>query len=105
MIRRPPRSTLFPYTTLFRSINHLKCAAFELPIGPQEKFGEVNVLNLCARLAEAGYLHRAGENYHGTHEAYPADTVSLRSGTSDNFVSIFITGAPRVIGDVDFPNS
>src|SRR5256885_12786619 len=23
MIRRPPRSTLFPYTTLFRSMNHL----------------------------------------------------------------------------------
>src|SRR5258707_10087715 len=23
MIRRPPRSTLFPYTTLFRSANHL----------------------------------------------------------------------------------
>src|SRR3712207_6993989 len=24
MIRRPPRSTLFPYTTLFRSINNVK---------------------------------------------------------------------------------
>src|SRR5258707_11754567 len=24
MIRRPPRSTLFPYTTLFRSIEHLQ---------------------------------------------------------------------------------
>src|SRR3712207_7350491 len=24
MIRRPPRSTLFPYTTLFRSIPHLR---------------------------------------------------------------------------------
>src|SRR3712207_7944620 len=24
MIRRPPRSTLFPYTTLFRSVNSLK---------------------------------------------------------------------------------
>src|SRR2546426_9297813 len=24
MIRRPPRSTLFPYTTLFRSIGHQK---------------------------------------------------------------------------------
>src|SRR3989454_11148141 len=23
MIRRPPRSTLFPYTTLFRSVSHL----------------------------------------------------------------------------------
>src|SRR2546430_14775506 len=28
MIRRPPRSTLFPYTTLFRSLaNDLDCAA------------------------------------------------------------------------------
>src|SRR2546427_5881836 len=26
MIRRPPRSTLFPYTTLFRSRAHLLCA-------------------------------------------------------------------------------
>src|SRR2546430_5082279 len=25
MIRRPPRSTLFPYTTLFRSTNGLPC--------------------------------------------------------------------------------
>jgi DEAD/DEAH box helicase domain-containing protein len=86
-------------------INHLKCAAFELPIGPADKFGEVNVLDLCARLAEAGYLHLAGENYHWTHEAYPADTVSLRSVTSDNFVIIDITGAPQVIGEVDFPSA
>jgi len=86
-------------------INHLKCAAFELPIGPQEKFGEVNVQDLCARLAEAGYLHLAGENYHWTHEAYPADTVSLRSVTSDNFVIIDITGAPQVIAEVDFPSA
>jgi DEAD/DEAH box helicase domain-containing protein len=86
-------------------INHLKCAAFELPIGPEEKFGEVNVQDLCARLAEAGYLHLAGENYHWTHEAYPADTVSLRSVTSDNFVIIDITGAPQVIGEVDFPSA
>src|SRR2546429_2473170 len=27
MIRRPPRSTLFPYTTLFRSRSHLKPAS------------------------------------------------------------------------------
>src|SRR2546426_6060226 len=30
MIRRPPRSTLFPYTTLFRSGNRLKRLAYEL---------------------------------------------------------------------------
>jgi DEAD/DEAH box helicase domain-containing protein len=86
-------------------INHLKCAAFELPITPEEKFGAVDVQDICARLAEAGYLHRAGENYHWTHEAYPADTVSLRSVTSDNFIVIDITGVPNVIGEVDFPSA
>lgn len=86
-------------------INHLKCAAFELPIGPEDRFGDVDVQDLCARLAEAGFLHRAGENYHWTQEAYPADTVSLRSVTSDNFVIIDITGAPAVIGEVDFSSA
>src|SRR5258707_6042354 len=28
MIRRPPRSTLFPYTTLFRSIRRVVCDLF-----------------------------------------------------------------------------
>jgi DEAD/DEAH box helicase domain-containing protein len=83
-------------------INHLKCAAFELPIHPEEKFGAVDLGELCARLAEAGYLHLAGENYHWTNEAYPADTITLRSVTSDNFVIIDITGEPMVIGEVDF---
>src|SRR5258708_30380746 len=29
MIRRPPRSTLFPYTTLFRSLDHPRDRALE----------------------------------------------------------------------------
>jgi DEAD/DEAH box helicase domain-containing protein len=86
-------------------VNHLKCAAFELPIAPEEKIGDVDLQDLCARLSEAGYLHKAGENYHWTHEAYPADTVSLRSVTSDNFIIIDITGAPNVIGECDFPSA
>ncbi|MGB7283497.1 MAG: DEAD/DEAH box helicase [Candidatus Acidiferrum sp.] len=86
-------------------INHLKCAAFELPIAPGERFGEVDVPDLCARLAEAGYLHLAGDHYHWTHEAYPADTISLRSITSDNFIIIDVTGGADVIGEVDFPSA
>jgi len=86
-------------------INHLKCAAFELPIAPGEKFGDVDLPDLCARLAEAGFLHLAGENYHWTQEAYPADTISLRSVTSDNFVIIDLTGEPSVIGEIDFPSA
>jgi DEAD/DEAH box helicase domain-containing protein len=86
-------------------VNHLKCAAFELPIALDETFGGVDVQELCARLAEAGFLHRTGDHWHWTQEAYPADTVSLRSVTSDNFVIVDTTGATEVIGEIDFSSA
>ena len=84
-------------------INHLKCAAFELPLAREEQFGSADLPDLCERLVDAGFLHFAGGHYHWTQEAYPADTVSLRSVTSDNFVIIDVTGLPAVIGEVDYP--
>jgi DEAD/DEAH box helicase domain-containing protein len=98
-------------------VNHLKCAAFELPIAPEEKFGPADVADLCSRLAEAGFLHRSGANWHWVQEAYPADAISLRSVTSDNFVIILGSaeddgntegakkGVPQVIGEVDFSSA
>jgi len=86
-------------------INHLKCAAFELPIAAEETFGPTDLPEICARLAEAGFLHRTGDHWHWTQEAYPADTISLRSVTSDNFVIIDTTGEPEVIGEVDFSSA
>ncbi len=59
----------------------------------------------------------AARNWHWVQEAYPADTVSLRSVTSDNFVIIDVTGEenvrrddaahgePEVIGEVDFSSA
>ena len=96
-------------------VNHLKCAAFELPLAPEEKFGGVDLPGLCGKLGDAGYLHNSGGNWHWVQQAYPADTVSLRSVSSDNFVIIDITGsessedgpsgAPEVIGEVDFSSA
>lgn len=90
-------------------VNHLKCAAFELPIAPDDRFGGVDLQALCGRLAEAGYLHASGGNWHWVQEAYPADTVSLRSVTSDNFIIIDTNGEehgePEVIGEVDFSSA
>ena len=37
-----------------------------------------------------------------TSESYPADAVSLRSISSDNFVVVDITHGPTVIGETDF---
>jgi len=90
-------------------VNHLKCAAFELPISPDERFGNVDLPELCEQLGEAGFLHQSGGDWHWMDEAYPADTVSLRSVTSDNFVIIDTTGEengkPEVIGEVDFSSA
>ena len=107
---RSPEHAFIQPDNLEILVNHLKCAAFELPISPEEKFGSVNVQDLCARLAEAGYLHRSGGNWHWVQEAYPADTVSLRSVTSDNFIIIDTKGdaehgEPEVIGEVDFSSA
>jgi DEAD/DEAH box helicase domain-containing protein len=90
-------------------VNHLKCAAFELPLSPDEQFGKVDLPELCERLCEAGFLHKSGGNWHWVQQAYPADTVSLRSVTSDNFIVINTTGdsggAAEVIGEVDFSSA
>src|SRR5438067_7004799 len=69
-------------------LNHLKCAAFELPLAVGEKFGPHETGELCAFLVEAGLLHlsgagTAGEAWHWTSESYPANAVSLRSISSD----------------------
>src|SRR3712207_8706469 len=40
MIRRPPRSTLFPYTTLFRSRVARRAAAQAAPAGRRARTGE-----------------------------------------------------------------
>lgn len=86
-------------------INHLKCAAFELPLREGEKFGPHAVEPLCRFLEELRLLHHSGGAWHWTSDTYPADAISLRSITSDNFVVVDITGEPEVIAEVDFPSA
>src|SRR2546422_2058572 len=53
MIRRPPRSTLFPYTTLFRSLEAAKALAAELKGGGYD-------LILFGKMAIDDYNHQVG---------------------------------------------
>jgi DEAD/DEAH box helicase domain-containing protein len=86
-------------------LNHLKCAVFELPITEEERFGALDLRVLCRHLAETGFLHHTGGAWHWVSESYPADAVSLRSVSSDNFVIVDNTAEPRVLGEVDFPSA
>jgi DEAD/DEAH box helicase domain-containing protein len=91
-------------------LNHLKCAAFELPIRDGEKFGPHDTSELCKFLEEQKVLHHAGGSgagtssgaWHWTSDSYPADAVSLRAVSSDNFVVVEITGDHQVIAEVAF---
>src|SRR3712207_9020348 len=67
MIRRPPRSTLFPYTTLFRSVKFGKAefkSAHELVLDGQTITSQAFIIATGSRpnvpkiegLQEAGYL-------------------------------------------------
>ncbi len=86
-------------------LNHLKCSAFELPLRKDEKFGSLDLRLLCRHLEETGFLHRASDGWHWVSESYPADAISLRSVSSDNFVIVDTTNEPRVIGEVDFSST
>src|SRR5688572_27048004 len=53
MIRRPPRSTLFPYTTLFRSMS----VEIKVPISPGELVDKITILEIkSARMTDPAKL-------------------------------------------------
>ncbi len=93
-------------------LSHLKCAAFELPFGAEARFGDLDVSGSLRTLEAAGLLHQAGGRWHWTSESYPADHISLRTVTSDNFLVIDTTARDsqqkkrrQIIAEVDWKSA
>ena len=97
-----PEHALINPDNLHILLDHVKCAAFELPFASDETFGHENVQEILAVLGEEGFVHSADGQWNWTHESYPADAVSLRSVSSDNFVVVDTTHGERVIAETDF---
>ena len=108
-----PERALIDPDNLHILVDHVKCGAFELPFTRTEQFGRHDVQEVLGILAEQGLVHRTGGSdeldqpeaegqWNWTSESYPADAVSLRSVSSDNFVIVDTTREPRVIGETDF---
>lgn len=103
-----PEHALINPDNLHILLDHVKCAAFELPFATDERFGvegrrdEVDIQAVLSVLAEEGFVHQADGQWNWTNESYPADAVSLRSVSSDNFVIVDTTHGERVIGETDF---
>src|SRR2546425_1965577 len=67
MIRRPPRSTLFPYTTLFRSVHRRAARRRRGPDRAAHRLARVH----AARAATAGHV------LHGRSEEHTSELQSL----------------------------
>src|SRR3989449_4260457 len=87
MIRRPPRSTLFPYTTLFRSVNaddpawqRLRRAHRRVAFG--ERGGEVTARRIALDAAGARF-----ELVTPTGSATRRDRKSTRLNSSHGYIS------------------
>jgi DEAD/DEAH box helicase domain-containing protein len=113
-----PEHALINPDNLHILVDHVKCAAFELPFTTVEAYGRQDVQEVLGILAESGLVHRSGgdddvegrsarasalaEQWQWTSESYPADAVSLRSISSDNFVIVDTTHGADVIGETSF---
>jgi DEAD/DEAH box helicase domain-containing protein len=97
-----PEHALINPDNLHILLDHVKCAAFELPFANTEEFGHEDVQQILRVLSEEGFVHEADGQWNWTNESYPADAVSLRSVSSDNFIIVDTTHGERVIGETDF---
>jgi DEAD/DEAH box helicase domain-containing protein len=112
----PPEHALINPDNLHILVDHVKCAAFELPFTTSEEYGRHNLQEILGVLEESGFVHRAEDAaskqgaagpdgdgvWQWTNESYPADAVSLRSISSDNFVVVDTTHGADVIGETSF---
>src|SRR5256885_12269122 len=96
MIRRPPRSTLFPYTTLFRSLVNLRDASAgirrqrqadqQMP-GAAERFDGVDGEQSEQIIAVAKRQHQLALHLPAKLERFPVDRKSTRLNSSHLVIS------------------
>jgi len=102
---KTPEKALINPDNLSILVSHIECAAFELPFTKGEKFGQVEIDEILKFLEEENLVHHSKDKWFWTSDAYPADGVSLRSISSDNFVVVDTTEKSKAIAEVDFASA
>lgn len=84
-------------------LDHIRCAAFELPFVAGDSFGPIEPGPWLQVLEESGVLHHEGERWEWIADSYPAQAVNLRSVADGNFVVVDRTdGRQVIIAEVDY---
>lgn len=98
---QPPEEARIHPDNLLILLDHVKCAAYELPFVQGETFGEERLEDLLEFLVEEKVLHQTGDRWYWMAQSFPANNISLRSAAQENFIIIDMTNGHRVIGEVD----
>jgi len=85
--------------------SHIKCAAFELPFEDGESFGRYNPQPILEYLEKNSVLRHVGGKWHWASERYPAEDISLRSASADNFVIFNVAEKNKTIGEIDYDSA
>lgn len=84
-------------------LDHIRCAAFELPFTEDDRYGARDIREFLEYLSEEGVLHKDGPRWHWIDDSYPANAVNLRSVADGNFVVVDRTGGKQtIIAEVDY---
>ena len=102
LLKKTPEMGIIDPNNLIISTNHIKCASFELPFRKEESFRPDGTVEILDYLEEQNVLRQSGGKYYWSSEIYPAELVSLRSASPDNFVILNQSDNNRVIGEVDY---
>ncbi|RJX37741.1 DEAD/DEAH box helicase [Paenibacillus pinisoli] len=97
----PPERALIHPDNLLVLIDHVKCAAYELPFREGETFGSESLADMMEFLVEEKVLHKAGDRWFWMEQSFPAHNISLRSAAQENFIIVDMTHDNRVLGEVD----
>ncbi len=98
----PPETGIIDPDNLYILSSHIKCAVFELPFGESEGFGRGETIEFLRYLEDRKVLHRSGDKFYWTSEIYPAEEISLRTASPQNFVILNRDKDDAVIGEVDY---
>jgi DEAD/DEAH box helicase domain-containing protein len=100
--RSPEMARINP-DNLIILIDHLKCAAYELPFKKGEQFGNTEIEEILEYLTEERILHQNGDKWYWMNDAFPAHNISLRSASQENVVIIDQSDVSKakVIGEMD----
>lgn len=101
-LEKSPENGLINPDNLVILYSHMKCACFELPFEEGEQFGVQTTDEMLNFMEEAKMVRHVGGRWYWSSDVFPANEISLRSASNENFIIIDITDPKHtVIGETD----